>query len=67
MKELSYGLKRGKGCHKAMYTVCNNIVIDITLIDISALVSHAKGAKDIEELEVIIHQFQAYNLRNEEK
>ena len=38
-------LKRGNDCHKAVCILCNNSVIDITRMGVSALVSCAAGAK----------------------
>ena len=43
-------LKRGNNCHKAVCTLCNNSVIDITRMGMSALVSHAAGTKHKERL-----------------
>ena len=43
-------LKRGNDCHKAVCIVCNNSVIDITRMGVSALVSQAAGAKQKERL-----------------
>ena len=36
-------LKQRNDGHKAVYILCNNSVIDITRMDVSALVSHAAG------------------------
>ena len=43
-------LKRGNDCHKAVCILCNNSVIDITRMDVSALVLYAAGAKHKERL-----------------
>ena len=43
-------LKRGNDCHKAVCILCNNSVIDITRIGVSAPASHAAAAKHKERL-----------------
>ena len=43
-------MKQGNDCHKAVCILCNNKVIDITRMGVSALVSHAAGAKHKERL-----------------
>ena len=43
-------LKRGNDCHKPVCILCNNSVIEITRMDVSALVLHAAGAKHKERL-----------------
>ena len=43
-------LKRGSDCHKAVCILCNNSVIDITRIGVSAPASHAAAAKHKERL-----------------
>ena len=43
-------LKQGNDCHKAVCILCNNIVIDITKLGVSALVSHTARAKHKERL-----------------
>ena len=45
-------LKRGNDCHKAVCILCNSSVIDITRMGVSALVSHAAGAKHKEMLRI---------------
>ena len=44
-------LKRGNDFHKAVCILCNNsVIIDIARMGVSALVSHAAGAKHKERL-----------------
>ena len=43
-------MKRGNDSYKAVYILYNNSVIDITRMDVSALVPHAAGAKHKERL-----------------
>ena len=45
-------LKQGNDCHKAVCILCNSSVIDITRMGVSALVSHAAGAKHKEMLRI---------------
>ena len=45
-------LKQGNDFHEAVCILCNNSVIDITRMGVSALVSHAAGAKHKERLRI---------------
>ena len=38
-------LKKGQDCSKAVFSLCNNVVIDIATMGVCALTSRAKGAK----------------------
>ena len=49
-ERLKAWLKWGNDCQKAVYILSNNSVIGITRVGVSALASHASGAKHKEKL-----------------